>query len=104
MVDYFQSAGSFSGASHMVRLASSGLTWTNDQGARVPQLADAVPTAENGLWKVLPDGRMETTWTIRSGAAWHDGTPVTSDDLAFTALVQQDPDLREFASETYGYV
>src|SRR4051794_1088911 len=48
MVEYLQSAGSFSGATHMVRLASSGLTWINDQGARVPQLAEAVPTAENG--------------------------------------------------------
>jgi len=104
MVDYLQSAGSFSGASHMVRLASSGLSWTNDHGVRVPQLAEAVPTAENGLWNVLPDGRMETTWTVRSGARWHDGTPVTSADLAFTALVQQDPDLREFGSDVYSFV
>src|SRR5438094_702600 len=45
MVDYLQSAGSFSGASHMVRLASAGLAWTNDQGVRVPQSAEALPTA-----------------------------------------------------------
>jgi hypothetical protein len=24
------------------------------------QLAEAVPSIENGLWKILPDGRMET--------------------------------------------
>ncbi len=36
---------------------------------------------------------METTWHIRDGVQWHDGTPFTSDDLAFTAKVVQD---REF--------
>src|SRR3989442_8652431 len=74
----------------MLRLAASGVTWTNDQGVRVPHLAEAVPTLENGLWKILPDGRMETTWTIRQGARWHDGAPFTTDDLLFTATVGRD--------------
>jgi peptide/nickel transport system substrate-binding protein len=36
---------------------------------------------------------METTWLIRPGARWHDGTPLTSQDLVFTATVVRDPDL-----------
>ena len=31
------------------------------------QLAETVPTIDNGLWKVAPDGRMEMTWKIRAG-------------------------------------
>ena len=55
-----------------------------------------MPTLDNGLWKLLPDGRMETTWKIREGATWHDGTPFTADDLVFTAMVGQDKELSIF--------
>jgi peptide/nickel transport system substrate-binding protein len=58
-----------------------------------PLLAESVPTLENGRWKLLPDGRMETTWTLRPNARWHDGTPFTTDDLIFTAAVDQDREL-----------
>ena len=34
---------------------------------------EAVPTLENGLWKVLPDGRMETSWRLKPGLVWQDG-------------------------------
>jgi peptide/nickel transport system substrate-binding protein len=68
----------------------SGLTIANDQGLLKPLLAETVPSLENGLWKVLPDGRMETTWKLRANAKWHDGTPFTSKDLAFTVQVHQD--------------
>jgi len=60
-----------------------GLGTVDDQGVRRPVLAEAVPSLENGLWKLLPDGRMETTWTLRAGAHWHDGVPVTTEDLLF---------------------
>src|SRR5581483_11972924 len=45
-------------------LVSAGLANVNDRGLLHPQLAEDVPTIENGLWRVLPDGRMETTWHI----------------------------------------
>ena len=28
-------------------------------------LAEVVPTIENGLWRLLPDGQMELTWKIK---------------------------------------
>jgi len=59
----------------------------------VGQLAEAAPSVENGLWKLMPDGRMETTWRIRQGAQWHDGTPFTTQDLRFTADIVRDPEL-----------
>ena len=52
-----------------------------------------MPTADNGLWRVLPDGRMETTWRIKENARWHDGTPFTADDLVFTTTIDRDADL-----------
>lgn len=73
-----------------------GLTITDHNDLRQPVLAETVPTVENGLWKLLPDGQMELTWTIRAGAAWHDGTPLTVDDFLFTIKVVQDAELGEF--------
>jgi ABC-type transport system substrate-binding protein len=75
---------SIPGTAEMQRMVLDGMAVENDQGILVARLAEAVPSAENGLWRVTPDGRMETTWKIRPGARWHDGTPFTSDDLAFT--------------------
>src|SRR5712692_4131440 len=89
------------GIDTLEEMVSAGLTNTDDQGNQRAALAEAVPTIENGLWKVLPDGRMETTWKIRSGAQWHDGMPITTDDLLFTAKVVQDPDLPLFRDIAY---
>ncbi len=88
--------GRVRGVNELELLVHAGLTIENDAGDRLPQLAETVPSIENGLWKVLPDGRMETTWKIRAGTSWHDGTPLTADDMAFTAAVGQDKDLAIF--------
>jgi len=78
------------GRSWLRTLVNPGLSVVDDRLVRRPALAEAVPTLENGLWKTTPDGRMETTWTIREGARWHDGAPFTTDDLLFTATVGRD--------------
>lgn len=70
-------------------LASS-LFIKDQYGTPVPILAQAVPTAGNGLWKVFSDGTMEVTWNLRPNAVWHDGTPFTTDDLLFTFRVGQE--------------
>ena len=46
-------------------MSNAGMTTTDDRGVLHPQLAEAVPSLANGLWKVLADGTMETTWRIR---------------------------------------
>ncbi len=75
------------------KLTHAGLTCVKEDGTRAPQLAEAVPSLNNGLWKLLPDGRMETTWKIKPAARWQDGTPVSADDFLFTSAVEQDKDI-----------
>lgn len=82
-----------SGADALDLLVSSALTALNDDGVRFAQLAEAVPSTENGLWRILPDGRMETTWRIRPGVTWHDGQPLRAADYAFAARVRSDRDV-----------
>lgn len=58
-------------------------------------LCEEVATLENGLAKIVtrPDGSegMEVTLRLREGAAWGDGTPVTSADILFTWEMARDP-------------
>jgi len=82
-------------------LVHQGLVTRDQNLVLVPRLAEAVPSVENGLWKVLPDGRMETTWRIRDGARWHDGTPFTADDLLFTARVIRDPAMADLYTSDF---
>lgn len=81
------------GTGEVERLLNAGLTSRGATQPLEPLLAEALPTTENGLWKVFPDGRMETTWQIRAGVRWHDGVPFSAHDLAFTAGVAADRDL-----------
>jgi peptide/nickel transport system substrate-binding protein len=84
------------GVPEIEEMINVGLTDADPNGVRQPYLSEQVPTLDNGLWKLSPDGTMETRWTIRPGAQWHDGTPVTTDDLVFTLQANQDPQLVEF--------
>ncbi len=86
-------AASRPGVTEIEALVHAGLTQTDHAGMLQGELAEAVPSTANGLWKVFPDGRMETTWRIRDGAVWQDGTPFTAEDLVFTAAVGRDPEL-----------
>ncbi len=96
--------GQISGSAVLSQLVGSGLSAIDTTGELRPLLAEAVPTAENGLWKLLPDGRMETTWKIREGATWHDGTPITADDLLFTTRLDQDRNMLWPVHAIYTYV
>jgi peptide/nickel transport system substrate-binding protein len=97
-------SGSTPGSEALAALAHGGLGMADNQGVLHPQFAEQVPAIENGLWRVFPDGRMETTWNIRTGTRWHDGTPFTTGDLIFTATVYQDRDLPAFNNPAYRVV
>ncbi len=78
------------GSDAVDELVNGGLAVRDNTSQYRPELAVALPTLDNGLWQVFPDGRMEMTWTIRPGAHWHDGTPFTASDAVFTARVVRD--------------
>ena len=65
------------------------------------RLADVAPTTDNGLWKLFPDGRMETTWKLRHDVTWHDGKPFTSEDMLFTVQVGRDKEVAALRNEAY---
>lgn len=64
-------------------LMFNGLTRLNERGEVKPDLARR--------WDVTPDG-LSYTFYLRSNARWHDGTPLTADDVIFTIRLLQDPD------------
>jgi peptide/nickel transport system substrate-binding protein len=89
------------GIENLELLVNAGLGVTNDSAALVPQLAELIPSVENGMWRVLPDGRMETSWRLRPGVRWHDGEPFTTQDLVFTLQVARDKELEVLADRMY---
>ncbi len=90
-----------SGGPELCDLVAGALSVRDDRGELVPRLAEAVPSAENGLWQVFPDGRMEMTWRLREHARWHDGTRMTAEDLVFTSTVFRDPDFPVLRARGY---
>jgi len=99
-----QRGGALRGLDAIEELTNAGLTYVKADGGRAPQLAEEVPSLDNGLWKVQPDGTMETTWKIKASATWQDGTPVTADDFLFTTTVEQDKDLEIASYAEYGLI
>ena len=67
------------------RLIFSGLVARGSGDSYVPDLASA--------WTVDPTGRT-WTFTLRPGATWQDGQPVTADDVVFTINTIKDPAYR----------
>src|SRR3972149_11756796 len=57
------------------RLIFSGLMRFDSHGLPQPDLTDS--------WGATPDGNIYN-FTLRSNAVWHDGTPVTTQDVIFT--------------------
>ncbi|MPZ13609.1 MAG: hypothetical protein GEU73_04165 [Chloroflexi bacterium] len=103
-INFAAGGSSSAGVREIEQLLHAGMLLLDIQGELQPQLAEAVPTLENGLWKLLPDGRMETTWHIKPNVRWHDGTPLTADDFVFTATVAQDRSLPMAQDEAFQFV
>jgi peptide/nickel transport system substrate-binding protein len=95
---------SSAGVRELEQLLNTGLLLLDPQGQLRPQLAEAVPTLENGLWKLQPDGRMEMTWRLKPNLQWQDGTPLTTDDLVFTSTIGRDKSLAMSQDQAYQFV
>jgi peptide/nickel transport system substrate-binding protein len=62
-----------------------------DQGQAIAHLAETRPSQSEGTWSVGADGTMETTWRLKQGVKWHDGTEFTARDVAFGWRIANDP-------------
>lgn len=63
-------------------LIYSGLMRITPEGKLIPDLAESYEVSEDGL---------RYTFILREDAVFHDGKPVTTDDIIFTILTAQDP-------------
>lgn len=74
--------------------ATAGLTWLEKYYSHLVTYSDTSMSAIAGDlaedWDVAGDG---VTWTfrLREGLTWHDGEPVTADDVRFTLELYADP-------------
>lgn len=66
-------------------LVYSGLLRLAPDGQLVPDLAEKYDISEDGL---------VYTFTLKSGLVWHDGRPLTAEDVEFTIQKIQDPALK----------
>lgn len=62
-----------------------GLTKIDRQGRAIPDIAAELTIIDNRTY----------TFRLRDDQYWHDGQPITADDVIFTASILQDPDVVE---------
>ena len=73
---------------HAASLILEPLARYDENGDMVPWLAAEIPTLDNGG---VAQDLMSITWTLRDDVVWSDGTPLTAEDVAFTAAYCMDP-------------
>lgn len=62
----------------------------DDQLHLIPDLIEQIPTAHNGG---VSEDNLTYTYHLRPDAVWHDGTALTSRDVAFTCAIMMNPDV-----------
>jgi peptide/nickel transport system substrate-binding protein len=85
--------GGGTGSREMANIINQHLVAITADGSPTPRLLAELPSLDRGTWKVLPDGKMETTFKLRPDAFWHDGTPFTADDIVFSVQVNKDSEI-----------
>ena len=68
------------------------------EGNLIPCLAAEVPSKANG--GLSADG-LSVTWKIKQGVKWHDGKPLTADDVVFTWEYAKDPATAAYTTGSY---
>ncbi|HZT07126.1 MAG TPA: peptide ABC transporter substrate-binding protein [Chloroflexota bacterium] len=86
-------AGGKSGPEELQAMVHRVLAEADAQGTYVPGIATKLPSLDDGTWKLRSDGGSETIWSLQPNARWHDGTPLTADDIVFSWQVAIAPDV-----------
>ncbi len=81
-----------------LRLFNATLAEIDKNGVPQPYLIEALPQLNTDTWRVFPDGKMETTYKLKPGLVWHDGAPLTAEDIVFTWRVLTNPQIGEGAA------
>jgi len=68
------------------------------EGNLIPQLAAEVPTKANGG---LSEDGTTVTWKLKKDVKWHDGKPLTADDVVFTWEYAADPATAAYTTGAY---
>jgi peptide/nickel transport system substrate-binding protein len=83
-------------------LFNANLDYADERGVAQPWLVEALPQLNTDTWRVFPDGRMETRYTLRPGLTWHDGVPLSAEDFVFAYRVYATPQLGTATSPPIG--
>jgi peptide/nickel transport system substrate-binding protein len=82
----------FSGAlSRPTSLFNATLDYRDEFQNPQAELAEAIPQLNTDTWRLFPDGRMETTYRLKTNLAWHDGMSVSAEDFVFAWQVYATP-------------
>jgi peptide/nickel transport system substrate-binding protein len=81
--------GARSGGEHLL---NAKLVLLDDRGLPQPFLVDALPALHTESWRVLSDGKMETTFHLKPNLTWQDGQPLTSADFTFAWTIYATPE------------
>lgn len=71
-------------ADHLFDIVHQSLVTYDAMGQPVPRIARALPSLSDGTWRLMADGTMETRFQLREGVRWHDGRPLTVEDVIFS--------------------
>ena len=82
-------------AERMLELVFDSLVGEDKYGKFEGRLAES--------WEVAKD-RMSVTFSMRKGAKWHDGKPITAHDVVFTAKAALNPKTKFFKKSVYEYI
>lgn len=98
------------GSAYTGRLAAnlllSSLVGLDDRGSPIPDMAESVPTLENGGAGWVGDGdtrQLRVTFKLRRGARWSDGQPVTARDVLFSWQLALNPRLAPTLTTEHRY-
>lgn len=86
------------------RAFNAGLALNNERNLPSPYLAVALPQLHTESWRVLPDGRMETTWQLKPNLTWHDGERLDAADFVFSYRVYTTPEIGLPDTPPFSYI